>query len=80
MVKKGMFAHLRVRSLDGLFFEMFVKFFDNVVVAGHKICWIIVTIMQIDKAFYVKAFLEFHSMHHTGLVAVAETTKEAHEP
>ena len=71
MVKECMFAHLHARFCDGLFLEMFVEFFDNVVVTKHKILWVVLTMMQIDKAVDVEAFLAFHKMDCTGLTAVA---------
>ena len=70
MIEECMFAYSSLHSLDSLFLEMFVEFFNNAVVTRHKIWWVIPTLMGVHKAVYVEAFLAFHTMHCTGLITV----------
>ena len=80
MAKEVMFTDARTRPLHGLLLEVFVEFCDNNIVAGHKIPRIVVTMVVVDKAVDVEAFLAFHAMHYTGLVGVVKATEKAHEP
>ena len=70
MIKQYMFAYSSSRTFYCLLLEVLVKFFDNVGFTGHKIQWVIPTMMGLHKAVDVKAFLAFHAMHCAGLVTV----------